>query len=47
MCYAVVWQRVTGATPTQHSAQHTHHTCDMLPHHRITYNDVVFYWILI
>jgi len=27
---------------TQHSAQYTHHTYDMLPHHRITYNDVVF-----
>jgi len=21
----------------------THHTYDMLPHHRITYNDVVFF----
>ena len=29
---------------TQHSAQYTHHTYDMLPHHRITYNDVVFFF---
>jgi len=28
---------------TQHSEQYTYHTCDMLPHHRITYNDVVFF----
>ena len=28
---------------TQYSEQHTHHTYDMLPHHHITYNDVVFF----
>ena len=33
---------VLSATHTQHSEQYTHHTYDMLPHHRITYNDVVF-----
>ena len=27
---------------TQHSEQYTHPNYDMLPHHRITYNDVVF-----
>ena len=28
---------------TQHSAQYTHHTYDLLlPHQRMTYNDVVF-----
>jgi len=52
MCYTVVWQHVVGmvcvlfavlsATRTQHTAQYTHHTNDMLPHHRITHNDVVF-----
>ena len=24
------------------TAQYTHHTYDTLPHHRITYNDLVF-----
>jgi len=28
---------------TQHSEQYTHHTYDMLPYHRITYNNIVFY----
>ena len=32
-----------GATRTQHSEQYTNHTYGMLPHHRITYNDVVFF----
>ena len=27
---------------SQHSEQYTHHTYDMLPHHSITYNNVVF-----
>ena len=27
---------------TQHSEQYTYHAYDTLPHHRITYNDVVF-----
>ena len=27
---------------TQRSAQYTHHVYDMLPHHSITYKDVVF-----
>ena len=52
MCYAVVWQHVIGmvcvlcgvlsASRTQHSEQNAHHTYHMLPHHRITHNDVVF-----
>jgi len=25
-----------------HSEQYAHHTYNMLPHHRITHNDVVF-----
>ena len=29
---------------TQHNEQYTHHTYDMLPHHRITYNDVIFFF---
>jgi len=33
---------VLSVSSTQHSSQYTHHTCDMMPHHRITYNDVVF-----
>ena len=47
ICYAVVWQHVMGmvcvlcsvlsARRTQHRAQYTHHTHDILPHHRITY----------
>ena len=50
--YAVVCQRVIGmvcvlcavlsVSRSQHSAQYTYHTYDTLPHHRITYNDVVF-----
>jgi len=36
----------THVTRTQHSEQYTHHTYDMLPHHCITYNDVVIYKIL-
>jgi len=28
---------------TQHRAQYTYHTYVMLPHHPITYNDVVFF----
>jgi len=27
---------VLGASRTQHNEQYTHHTYDMLPHHRIT-----------
>ena len=48
----VVWQHdidmvcvlfaVLSATRTQHSEHYTHHTSDMLPHYRVTYNDVVF-----
>jgi len=33
---------VLSATRTQHSEHYTHHTSDMLPHYRVTYNDVVF-----
>jgi len=32
---------------TQHSAQYTHRTYDMLPHHQITYNDVVFFYLIL
>ena len=31
---------------TQHSERYTHRTYDMLPHHRVTYNDLDFYRIL-
>jgi len=33
-----------GCDCTQHSQQYTHHTYDMPPHHRITYNDVGFFF---
>jgi len=52
ICYAVVWQYVIGvvcvlfavmsATRTHHSEQYTHHTYDMMPHHRVIHNDLVF-----
>jgi len=32
--------------PTQHNELYTRHTYDMLPHHRVTYNDLDFYRIL-
>ena len=32
---------VRSAVRTQHSEQYTRHTYDTLPHHLITYNDVV------
>jgi len=32
---------------TEHSAQYTHRTYDMLPHHPITYNDVVFFYLIL
>ena len=54
MCYAVVCQHVIGmvcvlfavlcTTRTQHSQQYTHYTYNMLPHHRVTYNKVVFFY---
>ena len=34
--------RIVRCECTQHSAQYTHHTYDMLRHHHITYNDVAF-----
>ena len=41
-CHSYGLCTVLSASPTQHSEQYTYHTYDMLPHHRITYNDVVF-----
>ena len=41
-CYLLLAAGST-ATRTQHSEQYTYHTYDMMPHHRITYNDVVFF----
>jgi len=51
----VVWQHVIGmecvllavlsATRTQHSEQYAYHTHDMLPYQRVTYTDVVFFFI--
>ena len=42
-CMVCVLFAVLSATiRTQHSEQCTFHTHDMLPHQRITYNDVVF-----
>jgi len=32
---------VFSASRTQHSEKYTHYTYYMLPHHRITYNDLV------
>ena len=40
--YGVCTVRCVEYDRTQHSAQFTHHTFGMLPHHRMTYNDVVF-----
>ena len=34
---------VLSTSHTQHNEQYTHHTYDMLPQHRITYNDVGFF----
>jgi len=45
VCYAVMWQHVTGTVCVPFavlSERYTYHTYDMLPHHRIIYNDVVF-----
>jgi len=55
-CYAVVWQHVIGMVcvlcasvecgRTQHSELYTHHSHDMLPHHRVAYG-LFFHLILI
>ena len=54
MCYAVVWQHVCTVRCVEcalygvctvrcvECALNTAHSAHMLPHHRITYNDVVF-----
>jgi hypothetical protein len=34
--------KFTLVSRTQHGVQYTHRSYDMLPHHRITYNDIVF-----
>jgi len=41
-CMVCVLFAVLSATHTQHSEQYTYHTYDMLPHHCVTCNDVVF-----
>ena len=50
VCYAVVWQYVIGvvcvmfavSSATEHGEQYTFHTYDMVSHHFVTCNDVVF-----
>jgi len=34
--------KFTLVSRTQHGVQYTYRSYDMLPHHRITYNDIVF-----
>ena len=41
--YGIVLFTVLSSSHTQHSRQYTHHTYDMIPHHRITYYDVIFF----
>ena len=38
-----VHSAVLSATRTEHIAEYTHHNYDILPHHRITYNEVVIF----
>jgi hypothetical protein len=38
--YVVVWQRVLGVACVLYAVQNESH--DMLPHHHITYKDIVF-----
>jgi len=40
--YGVCTVRCVERHRTQHYEQYTHHNYDMLPHHPITYNDVIF-----
>jgi len=42
--YAISSSLKTFAKRTQHSEQYTYHTYDMLPHHRITCEDVAFFF---
>ena len=41
-CDCVVCVMLAVFSATQHSEHYTRQTHDMLPHHHITYNDVVF-----
>jgi len=40
---ACVYCSLCSVRRTQHSEQYTYRTYEMLPHHRITYSDVVFF----
>jgi len=40
--FAVLGATGNQQSRTQHNEQYTHRTYDMVPHHRITYNEVDF-----